>query len=296
MLTNLHPPKVIEFALAQITEILKKHIEITSLYYFGMQSSAQGTHNSLNNDASKQQQHYHFYLFLLSKHIPSNAVANLSDIVRQDSGGKYTISLLLYMPKQLIAALDHNKYFFSRIIQSGGLVEGSPFELAPLQLSQIPELDIKGITNYTQDRTGIAKHCLSLSAIKENAGILSANLIRLSFEQLFLGTIYAFLHYRPQHHHPFYLFKLVQFCHEIPSNIFSEQLFEQSQLKSIFCFNHTELRYLSSALYSLADLHMAHSYCQCLLDYLLPIVNHQLQTLKTKNVMKKEKLINKLQE
>ncbi|MEO2071559.1 MAG: hypothetical protein ABGW99_09505 [Zunongwangia sp.] len=113
MLTNLHPPKVIEFALCQITEILKKHIEITSLYYFGMLSSAQGTHNSLNNDASKQQQHYHFYLFLLSKHIPSNSVANLSDIVRQDSGGKYTISLLLYMPKQLIAASDHNKYFFS---------------------------------------------------------------------------------------------------------------------------------------------------------------------------------------
>ena len=81
MLTNLHPPKVIEFALAQITEILKKHIEISSLYYFGMQSSAQGTHNSLNNDASKQQQHYHFYLLLLSKQIPSNAVANLSDIV-----------------------------------------------------------------------------------------------------------------------------------------------------------------------------------------------------------------------
>ena len=69
MLTNLHPPKVIEFALAQITEILKKHIEITSLYYFGMQSSAQGTHNSLNNGGSKQQQHYHFYLLLLSKHI-----------------------------------------------------------------------------------------------------------------------------------------------------------------------------------------------------------------------------------
>ena len=281
MLTNLHPPKVIEFALVQITEILKKHIEITSLYYFGMQSSAQGTHNSLNNDASKQQQHYHFYLLLLSKHIPSNSVANLSDIVHQDSGGKYTISLLLYMPKQLIAASDHNKYFFSKIIQSGGLVEGSPFELALLKLSQIPELDIKGITNYTQDRIAIAKHCLNLSAIEENAGILNAHLIRLSFEQLCLGTIYAFLHYHPQHHHSVYLFKLVQFCHEIPSNIFSEQLFEQSPLKNIFYFHHTELRYRSSALFSVAELNMAHSYCQCLLDYLLPIVNHQLQTLKT---------------
>jgi len=281
MLTNLHPSKVIEFALSQITEILKKHIEITSLYYFGMQSSAHGTHSSLNNDASKQQQHYHFYLLLLSKHISSNAVANLSDIVFQESGGKYTISLLLYMPKQLIAASDHNKYFFSKILQSGGLVEGSPFELALLKLSQIPELDIKGITNYTQDRIAIAKHCLSLSAIKENVGILSAHLIRLSFEQLCLGTIFAFLHYHPQHHHPFYLFKLVQYCHEIPPNIFSEQLFEQSPLKNIFCFHHTELRYRSSSLFSVADLNMAHSYSQCLLDYLLPLVNHQLQTLKT---------------
>ena len=281
MLTNLHPSKVIEFALTQITEILKKHIEITSLYYFGMLSSAQGIHNSLNNDASKQQQHYHFYLLLLSKHIPSNSVANLSDIVRQDSGGKYTISLLLYMPKQLIAASDHNKYFFFRIIQSGGLVEGSPFELAPLQLSQIPELDTKGITNYTQDRMAIAKHCLNFSVINENTELLSAHLIRLSFEQLCLGSIYAFLHYHPQHHHPVYLFKLVQFCHEIPPNIFSEQLFEQSPLKRIFCFHHTELRYRSSSLFSVTDLHMAYSYCQCLLDYLLPIVNHQLQTLKT---------------
>jgi len=236
MLTNLHLPKVIEFALSQITEILKKHIEITSLYYFGMQSSAQGTHNSLNNDASKQQQHYHFYLLLLSKHISTNAVANLSDIVRQESGGKYSISLLLYMPKQLIAASDHNKYFFSKIIQSGGLVEGSPFELAPLQLSQIPELDTKGITNYTQDRITIAKHCLNLSAINENTGLISAHLIRLSFEQLCLGTIYAFLNYHPQHHHAFYLFKLVQFCHKIPPNIFSENLFEQSPLKASFAF------------------------------------------------------------
>ena len=281
MLTNLHPPKVIEFALTQITEILKKHIEITSLYYFGMLSSAQGTHNSLNNDASKQQQHYHFYLLLLSKHISTNAVANLSDLVFQESGGKYTISLLLYMPKQLIAASGHNKYFFSKVLQSGGLVEGSPFELAPLQLSQIPEMDTKGITNYTQDRIAISKHCLNLSAIKEYAGILSAHLIRLSFEQLCLGTIYAFLHYRPQHHHPLYLFKLVKFCLEIPPNIFSERLFEQFPLKSIFCFHHTELRYRSSALFSVTDLHMAYSYCQCLLDYLLPIVNHQLQTLKT---------------
>ncbi|WBL20867.1 hypothetical protein [Zunongwangia sp. HRR-M8] len=281
MLTNLHSPKVIEFALTQITEILKKHIEITSLYYFGMQSSAQGTHNSLNNDASKKQQHYHFYLLLLSKHISPNAVANLSDIVFQESGGKYTISLLLYMPKQLIAASDHNKYFFSKIIQSGGLVEGAPFELAPLRLSQIPELDITGIINYTQDRIAIAKHCLNLSFKKENAGILSAHLIRLSFEQLCLGTIYAFLHYHPQHHHPFYLYKLVQFSHEIPPNIFSENLFEQSPLKSIFCFHHTELRYRGKSLFSVADLHMAHSYCQCLLDYLLPIINHQLQTLKS---------------
>ncbi|MDN3593959.1 hypothetical protein [Zunongwangia endophytica] len=281
MLTNLHPPKVIEFALSQITEILKKHIEITSLYYFGMQSSAQGTHNSLNNGASKQQQHYHFYLLLLSKHISTNALANLSDIVRQDSGGKYTVSLLLYMPKQLIAASDHHKYFFCKIIQSGGLVEGSPFELAPLQLSQIPKLDIKGITNYTQDRIAIAKHCLHLSDIKENASILSAHLIRLSFEQLRLSTIYAFLNYHPQHYHPLYLFKLVLFCHEIPPNIFSEHLFEQSLLKSIFCFHHTELRYRSSALFSSADLHMAYFYSQCLLDYLLPIVNHHLQTLKT---------------
>ncbi|UAB83508.1 hypothetical protein INR75_15200 [Zunongwangia sp. SCSIO 43204] len=280
MLTNLHPPKVIEFALSQITEILKKHIEIASLYYFGMQSSGQGTHNSLNNDASKQQQHYHFYLLLLSKHISPNAVANLSDIVRQDSGGKYTISLLLYMPKQIIAASDNNKYFFSKIIQSGGLVEGSLFELAPSQLSQIPELDIKGITNYTQDRIAIAKHCLHLSTIEENAGILSAHLIRLSFEQLCLGTIYAFLQYHPQHHQPLYLFKLVQFCYEIPPNIFSENLFEQSPLKRIFCFHHTELRYRSSSLFSVSELSMAHSYSQCLLDYLLPIVNHKLQTLK----------------
>ncbi|WBL27256.1 hypothetical protein [Zunongwangia sp. HGR-M22] len=279
MLTNLHPPKVIEFALSQITEILKKHIEIISLYYFGMQSSAQGIHNPLNNDASKE--HYHFYLLLLSKHISPNAVANLSDIIRQESGGKYTISLLLYMPKQLIAASDHNKYFFSKIIQSGGLVEGSPFELALLQLSQIPELDTKGITNYTRDRIAIAKHCLNLSAKGESAELISAHLIRLSFEQLCLGTIYAFLHYHPQHHHPVYLFKLVQFCHEIPINVFSENLFEQSPLKSIFCFHHTELRYRNSSLFSVADLNMAHSYCQCLLYYLLPIVNHQLQTLKT---------------
>ncbi|MCC4227848.1 MULTISPECIES: hypothetical protein [Flavobacteriaceae] len=51
----------------------------------------------------------------------------------------------------------------------------------------------------------IAQYFLNLSAINENAEILSAHLKRLSFEQLCLGTIYAFLNYHPQHHHSFYL-------------------------------------------------------------------------------------------
>ena len=184
----------------QMIELINKYCEPISLYCFGVRNKTFFSDTLFTIEKKPQKSSWHFYLLLISDHLKSNSTANLLDLVEKDSDGKILLTLLCYRPTQIKSSNNVHLLFFAKVIQSGWLVYGKPYELAELNLANLPALDLKGIATYSQSRIEVAQHLLKLAASSDSP-LIAGTILHSAIEQLCLGMLYTFIHYHPNHFH-----------------------------------------------------------------------------------------------
>lgn len=263
----------------QMIEIINKHCEPISLYCFSVSNKTSFSDTLFTNEEKSQNSSWHFYLLLISDHLKSNTTANLMDLVEKDSDGKILLSLLCYSPKQIKSSNNEHLLFFAKVIQSGWLVYGKPYELAELNLTNLPELDIKRITAYSQSRIEVVQYLLKLAAFSDSP-IIAATILHSVVEQLCLGLLYSFLHYHPNHFHPNYLLKLCSLFSTAPEKFFLQNPGYSEILQKMLNTSRHDLRFRNPDIYSKNDLDSLKSICHAFSEAMIPCIENKLNELK----------------
>lgn len=263
----------------QMIEIIKKYCQPISLFCFGVQNKTSFTETLFTIEEKSQKPSWHFYTLLISDHLKSNSTANLIDLVEKDSGGKILLSLLCYSPTQIKSSNNEHLLFFAKVIQSGWLVYGKSYELAELNLINLPGLDIKGIAIYSQSRIEVAQHLLKLAA-SSNSPLIAGTILHSVIEQLCLGMLYAFIHYHPNHFHLNYLLKLCSLISLIPDKIFLQNSAYSETLQKMLNTSRHDLRFRNTDIYSTKEIDALKNLCSAFSEAVIPCIENKLNELK----------------
>tara|TARA_B100000678_G_scaffold290693_1_gene304327 strand:- start:10122 stop:11000 length:879 start_codon:yes stop_codon:yes gene_type:complete len=275
---NVQGQKTLQQVINEVLPILLKQISLEAIYCFGFESHSD-TKENIFQENCQVKTHWQINLLLIGEN-PSNATADLADIVYQHT--EVSLLLLCYSRKQIIQANKKHKHFFAKIIRSGSLVYGKPQELAPLQLANLPDGDYKGIIIYSENRLNIAGRLLKHTPLFFDQPLVAAYMLHSVLEQLCLATLYTFIHYHPKQFHIQYLLQLCKSCCGLEDKI-PAILFEQERYKKLLKTSASDLRFRSTNIFTSQEVQTAYAYCTDFFDQLTPVIENQLQTLKSKD-------------
>jgi len=258
--------------------ILKQHDTISALYCFGKRIT-QSSKQSFIFNSYKRKDIYEFDLLLITKELPINATANLMDLVKKETHEEIVINLICHTPKQIATSSNIHRHFFASAIQLGWLVYGKPYELALLKLTNLPELDIKAITSYTQTRLKIAAYFLSSAAPVFKEPLLAAYYLHTSIEQYCLGLLYAFIGYHPNHFHIRYMLALCNHFTKIPRETFLQNTANGKELLSLLSTSYHDLRFKSLERYREANIETLYNTSLEFKTKIIPVIQEQLKNL-----------------
>jgi hypothetical protein len=280
--------KTIQQVFNEVVQILLKYTDLDAIYCFGFQSLSLNKQTVLADTFYKKEKKWEFGLLLIGKNIPVNSTANLADFVTQQLEGKIKLSLLCYSPKQIALSNNEHRHLFKRIIQSGWLIYGNPHELIKLNLTNLPDLNYKGIIEYTQNRMTIANGLLKNASLFYDQPLTCAYMVHTTIEQVLLAILYVYIHYHPNQFHIQYLLQLCTSCCNLSENIFSNALFELEIFKKLFKTNNNDLRFRSIDIYSKEDVKLFYQCGLSFKDQLEPLLQKRIFKLKSKAYEKQD--------
>ncbi|WP_405199222.1 hypothetical protein [Christiangramia sp. LLG6405-1] len=263
----------------QMIDIIKKYCEPISLYCFGVQNRSSFSNTLFTNEELPQNSSWHFYLLLISDRLRSNSTANLMDLLEKDSVGRISVTLICYSPTQIKSSNNEHLHFFAKVIQSGWLVYGKPYELAKLNLTNLPDLDFEGITKYSVTRIEVAQDLIKLISHSDSP-VIASTLIHTVIEQLCIGMLYAFLYYHPNHFHLNFLLKLCSLFSSAPDQFFLQNAGYSETLQKMLNTSRHDLRFRNTDIYSKNDLNVLKSICIGFSEALIPCIEERLNELK----------------
>jgi hypothetical protein len=274
--------KTIQQVFNEVVQILLKYTDLDAIYCFGFQSHSLNKQTVLGDTFYKKEKKWEFSLLLMGKNIPANSTANLADLVTQQLGGKIKLSLLCYTPKQIALSNNEHRHLFKKIIQSGWLIYGNPHELVKLNLTNLPDLNYKGIIEFTQNRMTIANGFIKNAPLFYDQPLTCAYLVRTAIKQVLLAILYAYIHYHPNQFHIQYLLQLCTNCCNLSENIFPNTLLELEICKKLFKTYHNDLRFRSTDIYSKEDVKLFYQCSLSFKDQVEPLIHKRIFKLKSK--------------
>jgi hypothetical protein len=231
--------------LQTVSTIIADSISTSSIYCFGEKKQFHAVENPFQESVSGEEQHTHYYLLVLTDEYIINAVADISDIIKNKTEGRYTATLLFYKTK-FRHSLTHNQlYFYHQVVTRG--YKAYERENSPLNISfdSVPEFKIKRINSYWKNRNVIAETYLrSVNQVDyTNTGFVQESMLHIAVEQICLGLISVFLGYYPDHFSLPYLFEICEIFTPLTSDIFPRTTSEDKEMLDLLKVNPASLRW-----------------------------------------------------
>jgi hypothetical protein len=266
-------------ALQKTVQTICKQIGPVAIYSFGLRTQRQTNHNALFPEAASKTKTFHFDLVVFADDIPANAIADISNIIHDESSGKVSVTLLVHSVTSFRKASGNQMHFFWKVICLGNLLyyneKRSLGKEIPLLLSQ----NFGHSTGYWQDRVAIARSLLGSEALAEREGVTAVcqSMLHMAVGQVCLGLIEVFLGYRPNHFALGYLFGICSTFSSLASDIFPRDTDENKRLFIILATNISTLRQSHSDHYGKSDIDMLAGRCWRFLGEAGEIVNERLE-------------------
>jgi hypothetical protein len=240
-----------------ITIFLQDNLKLSALYCFGIQHIT-AMYTSALSDNTHNEQQTHYYLLAFPFDHKSNAIADLSDIIKNKSNGQYTVTLLLHKATTVRQLTPNKSYFFYQVMHKG--IKLYEHETVPptIPFEEIPKRNTDYIKAYWHNRNRVAEvFLLSQDQIDGfDTETIQESMMHMAIENTALALIDTYLGYRPIHFSLGYLLDLCNLFCPLAREIFPRhteeevKLFEQlarhiSKLRSATLgasnFLHTEL-------------------------------------------------------
>lgn len=231
--------------LQAISKIIVESISTSSIYCFGEKKNIQAVQNPFQEFISGQKEHTHFYLMVLTDEYVINAVADISDIIKNKTENRYTVTLLLYKAKYGHYLSPNQRYFYHQVLTKGYKVYER--ENTPLNISfdETPKRKIDSIKFYWENRKKIAESFLKSENQIDymDTGFVQDSMMHTAVEQICLGLINVFLGYYPDHFSMGYLFDICEIFTPLTSDMFPRATSEDKRLFELLKTNPNSLRW-----------------------------------------------------
>lgn len=274
--------------LQTISNIIVGRIKTNSIYCFGERKLTHESQNPFQELVSTKKEHTHLYLLVFTDEYINNAVADISDSIKNRTDGLYTATLLFCKVKSGTSLGKHQSYFCHQVMMKGCQVyepENRPFTIS---FEEIPKLKLKYISSYWKNRSIIAETFLNnQNQIDYGAtGFVQDSMMHIAVEQICLGLINVFLGYHPDHFSLPYLFDLCEIFTPLTSEIFPRNTPEDIELLELLKTNPSSLRWMNVKGNSLINTELLGKRCNLFHARACELIEAELERIE--NLYKKE--------
>jgi hypothetical protein len=268
--------------LQTISKIIVERISTGSIYCFGEKRQVQTIQNPFQEFVSTYKEHTHLYLMVLTDEYITNAVADISDIIKTKTEGQYTVTLVLFKIKYGHYLCSNQGYFYNKIITKGYKIYER--ETMPLNVSfdETPVRKVNCIRSYWNNRNMVAETFLkSLNQVDYgDTGFVQDLMMHSVVEQICLGLINVFLGYHPDHFALGYLFDLCEIFTPLTSELFPRTTSEDKRLYDLLKTNPNSLRWMSVKKSSLLDTEHLERRCSLFYEKASQIAESELERIE----------------
>jgi len=268
--------------LQTISNIIVESISTSTIYCFGEKKQMQAIQNPFQEFVSTHQKHTHFYLMVLTDEYIINAVADISDIIRTKTEGRYSATLLLYKAKLGHYLTPHQYYFYHQVLTKGYKVYERTNMPLTIDFDETPKRKLDYLRSYWENRNIVAETFLrSENQIDyTNTGFVQESMIHIAVEQICLGLINVFLGYHPDHFSMSYLFDICELFTPLTSEIFPRTTSEDKKLFDLLKASPNSLRWGNVKTSYLLDTEILEKRCTLFYEKACELVEAELKRLE----------------
>lgn len=273
--------------LQTVKNIIVESIGTNSIYCLGERKKNQSVLNPFSENNSKKEKHTHFYLLVFTNEKIANAVADVSDIVKTKTQGRYTVTLLVHKAKSDHYLKPHQLYFYHAVLTKGCKVyehQNMPQNV----FDEVPKRNVDYMRSYWKNRNIVATNFLrSENQIDYmDTGVVQESMMHIAVEQICLGLINVFLGYHPDHFSMAYLFEICEIFTPLTSEIFPQITGEDKKLFDLLKAHPGSLRWAKLKKSCLLDTELLAKRCNLFHERACELVEVELE--RTDNLYNKQ--------
>lgn len=230
--------------LQLITNIITNAVSVAALYCFGEKHFSISAMGCVLDAHEVQFQTTHYYLFLIVKEYQADVAGNLSYLIKEQTHGRCSATVVLHSKKSLRQKEGDQQYFFYQIMNRAQLLFKESVKPPYLPFDKTPA------RNYYRAKIYLNQRIRTTSFLQEAEGMdgggatkIHVYLMHLVVEQTCFGLIRLFLGYTPHQYALQFLFELCEYFTPLTAEIFPRETDKDKELLKILSRATTSLRH-----------------------------------------------------
>lgn len=265
-----------------LSNIIIESISTSGIYCFGEKKRIQAVQNPFQESASKQEEHTHFYLLVFTNENKTNAAADISDIIKTKTEGRFTVTLLLHKATSVRYLTPHKLYFFYEVLTKSQTVYEHINVPPNIAFEEVPKRKVEYIRSHWKNRCSVAKIYLESEAQIDgfDTELIQESMLNIAVEQICLGLIDVFLGYQPNHFSLAFLFDICEIFTSLTSDIFPRTTEEDKKLFDLLKMHPSSLRWANLKTSSFLNTELLEKRCNLFYERACGLVESELQRLE----------------
>jgi len=275
-----------------IKKFLLDNLELSGLYCFGIHHKNKMYSNALKGEV-KTRQHTHYYLLVYSMGNKANAVADLSDIIRQRSKGQYTVTLFIHLATTIRQLTPERSYFYYQAMTKG--INLYEHHLVPpnIAFDKEPQRNVTYIKAYWRNRNRVSEVFLESQGMVDGMDTepIQEAMMQIAMENTALALIDTFLGYRPTHFNLGYLFDICNLFCPLACEIFPRKTEEEIKLFELLSKHISKLRSANLGPINFLNTELLQRRCRLFQEKATVLIETEIQRLERLNKENKQSKI-----
>jgi hypothetical protein len=264
-----------------IKTFLLENLKLSGLYCFGIHHKNKMYSNAINSEI-KTKQHTHYYLLVYSIENKTNAVADLSDIIRRKSKGQYTVTLFIHLATTVRQLTPEKSYFYYQAMNKG--INLYEHNLVPPCIAFInePQRNVAFIKAYWRNRNRVSEVFLESQGMVDGIDTepIQEAMMQIAMENTALALIDTFLGYRPTHFNLGYLFDICNLFCPIARDIFPRNTEEEIALFELISKHISKLRSANLGAINFLNTELLQRRCRLFQEKATVLIEAEIQRLE----------------
>jgi hypothetical protein len=276
--------------LQTISSIIIESISTSGIYCFGEKKQIQAVQNPFQESVSRQEEHTHFYLLVFTNENKTNAVADISDIIKNKTDGRYTATLLFHKATSVRHLTSHKLYFFHEVLTKSQIIYEHVNVPPNIAFDGIPKRKIDLMRSHWKNRNTVAETFLESENQIDgfDTELIQESMLHIAVEQICLGLIDVFLGYQPNHFSLTFLFDLCEIFTSLTSEIFPRKTEEDKMLFDLLKMHPSSLRWANLKTSSFLNTELLEKRCNLFYERAYGLIESELDRLENIEPKKQE--------